>query len=411
MESNERIEETSKIVSAQEPAIEAPGCSRTKKLEESLERKVFLFEALLRLVEKLGTTFDIDRIMKLFLMTLAGQLGLRKIAVYLASPVDSTFRFSHELGAGSASLPEAICGVSPFVRWLERENGVVFIDKYFASLQDSSESDFLFLSGVSDKGFSHACPVENSGDRLGILFFSGKANGRAFTDFDTEFLEMIVRVAAITIRNASIYQKAARYMKRAEEFARVRREFILGNSEELRTPLSVMKSSLWSMDTGDAGAGILVDMAKDAVTRMESKLDQLLSLCDVDMNETPLALEKMDAASLVEETMKAFIPELEEKGIMVRINDRSAGTEIFMDPSKIKIVLGNIVENSIRAVDRGGRIEMDIFLSGTGPGSQDGIELLPWNSDAFPAPGEGAIREAFHGYPELDAISKEISFQ
>lgn len=200
-------------------------------------------------------------------------------------------------------------------------------------------------------------------------------------------------------------------MKRAEEFARVRREFILGNSEELRTPLSVMKSSLWSMDTGDAGAGILVDMAKDAVTRMESKLDQLLSLCDVDMNETPLALEKMDAASLVEETMKAFIPELEEKGIMVRINDRSAGTEIFMDPSKIKIVLGNIVENSIRAVDRGGRIEMDIFLSGTGPGSQDGIELLPWNSDAFPAPGEGAIREAFHGYPELDAISKEISFQ
>jgi len=404
MKKNEDGDEASGIVSVQDTSNGVSGAAKAEKPWAGAERRARASEALLRLAGNLCTTFDIARIEKLFLMTFAGQLGLRKAAVYRISPGGGEFRFGYELGAGPAPLPPAISLRSPFARWLEKENGAVFIDRYSAGLPNPSEIDAKLLSDIGRGGFSHAFALGNPGDRLGILFFGGKADGSPLTDSDREFAAGIVRVAEIAIRNAFEYQKSEREIRKSEEFARVRREIILWNAEEIRTPLSVMKSSLWSLDPDDAGTGLLVGMARDAMKRMESKLEQLLSICEIDGRETPLTLEKVDAASLVEDTMREFIPELEEKCITVTINDGTSGMNIFMDPSKMGIVLRQIVENSIRAVERGGRIEINTMLSHEGPGPEDGVELSPWDGDVVSPDGE----ESLPGCASTDAVSREI---
>lgn len=399
-------DEASGIVSVEEASNGTSGAAKAEKPGAGAERRARTSEALLRLAGNLCATFDIARIEKLFLMTFTGQLGLKKAAIYRTSPGGGEFRFGYELGAGPAPLPPAISRRSPFARWLERENGAVFIDRYSAGLPNPSEIDTKLLSDIGRGGFSHAFALGNPGDRLGILFFGGKADGRALTDSDREFAAGIVRIAEIAIKNALEYQKDEREIRKSEEFARVRREVILGNAEEIRTPLAVMKSSLWSLDPDDAANGLLVGMARDAMRRMESKLEQLLSICEIGARETPLALEKADAASLVEDTMREFIPELEEKCITVTINDGTSGTNIFMDPSKMGIVLRMIVENSIRAVERGGRIEINTLLSLEGPGPEDGVELSPWDGEVVSPDVEG--EESFPGCAALDALSREI---
>lgn len=401
-------DEASGIASVREASNGNHGPAKVEKPKNGPERRARNSEALLRLAGNLCTTFDIARIEKLFLMTFAGRLGLRKAAIYLISPGGGEFRFGYGLGDGPAPLPPAISRRSSFARWLDKENGAVFIDRYSANLPNPPEMDLELLSAFSGGGFSHAYLLGSPSDRLGILFFGGKADGRPLTDSDRESAAGIVRIAEIAIRNAFEYRKGEREIRKSEEFARVRREVILGNSEEIRTPLSVLKSSLWSLDPDDAGTGLLVAMARDAMKRMESKLEQLLSICEIDARETPLTLEKVEASSLVEDTMRGFIPELEEKCITVTINDGTAGTKIFMDPSKMGIVLRLIVENSIRAVERGGRIEINTLLSHEGPGPEEGVELLPWNGDIISTDGEEEPAESFPGCAALDAISREI---
>ena len=401
-------DENSRIVSVQETSNVASGAAKAEKPGAGAEQRARTSEALLRLAGNLCATFEIARIEKLFLMTFAGKLGLKKAAIYRISPGGGEFRFGYELGVGPPPLPPVISLGSPFARWLEKENGAVFIDRYSAVHPNPSEIDMKLLSDIGRAGFSHASALGNPGGRLGILFFGGKADGRALTDSDREFAAGIVGIAEIAIRNAFEYEKGEREIRKSEEFARVRREVILGNAEEIRTPLSVMKSSLWSLDTDDAGTGLLVGMARDAMKRMESKLEQLLSICEIDPRETPLTLEKVDAASLVEDTMREFIPELEEKRITVTINDGTAGMDNFMDPSKMGIVLRQIVENSIRAVERGGRIEINTLLSHEGPGPEDGVELAPWSGEAVSQDAKGEEAESFPGCSSLDALSREI---
>ena len=407
MKKNEDGDEASGIVSVQDTSSGISGAAKAEKPWAGAERRARASEALLRLAGNLCTTFDIARIEKLFLMTFAGQLGLRKAAVYRISPGGGEFRFGYELGAGPAPLPPAISLRSPFARWLEKENGAAFIDRYSAGLPNPSEIDMKLLFRYRPRRlFPRVHAWESRRPPRDPLFRREGRRPSPLTDSDREFAAGIVRVAEIAIRNAFEYQKSEREIRKSEEFARVRREIILGNAEEIRTPLSVMKSSLWSLDPDDAGTGLLVGMARDAMKRMESKLEQLLSICEIDARETPLTLEKVDAASLVEDTMREFIPELEEKCITVTINDGTSGMNIFMDPSKMGIVLRQIVENSIRAVERGGRIEINTMLSHEGPGPEDGVELSPWDGDVVSPDGEAA--ESLPGCASTDAVSREI---
>lgn len=392
--------------SIKEPA-EVAGADR---LEELLEQKVFIFEAIFRLFEKLSGEDDLEKVLKVFLMTLSGQLSLERTAIYLSCPGSNAFRLADSLGAGSAALPSALCGATPFAGYLLKTGGASRISDYTKDPSFRQDDTAGVLETLQRSGFDYASPVAGNEDYTGILFFSGKVDGSSFNRFDEEFLYMLVRVAALSVRNASLRDRAELFRKRTIEFSRVKKELMLSNSHELRTPLSVLKSSLWSIESEDAGSGILVDMARDAVTRMESKLDQLLSLCDIEMEEPSLALENTDISSLVEECLRGFIPELEEKGITVRMDDRLGGMEIYADPGKVRIVIGNIVDNAIRAVERGGNIHVSLHRCEAGPEKEDGTELMNWSPFPDDLQSGGRAAESEYGYPVPDSISRETGF-
>ena len=180
------------------------------------------------------------------------------------------------------------------------------------------------------------------------------------------------RVAAMKIRNAMLYRRSEGFRKRAEEFARVKKEYIVSGSQSLEAPLSVVKSSIWSLDPDDPAGGILVGMARDAVSEMEASLGRLSALADIDVDEAPLEMVRTDLSSLVEDCLRGYIAEFEQKGVTVRVRDRSGGREIYIDPAKMMVVLRNIVDNAIRCVDRGGQITVETLLSDEGPGPNDG---------------------------------------
>ncbi|MCK4538329.1 MAG: hypothetical protein KAV42_05975 [Candidatus Krumholzibacteria bacterium] len=378
---------------------------------KSLERKAHIFEAPFRLYERLGSTFDIDRISRLLLMTLSEQLDLKTVSIYLCAPDRTEFGLVHSLGTGSDALPASISAASGFARWLKAEDGLMFIDRYYTSGGEPGVDEVAVLTSLEKIGFSYASFLENDGEDLGILFFSSRTGSRSFDEFDRECLRMLVRVGAITIKNALRFHQLKRYRESSEQFARVKSEYMGENSVHLKTALSVLKSSLWSIESDGPGNAIMVDMARDATVRMESSLSSFLALVDAGMEDTPLDLERTDLSVVLEDCLREYIPELEEKSVTVRMKDGLAGREVFLDPSRIMVVVRNIVDNALQAVGRGGQLVVDTRVAASMPSLEDGIQLQDWNlCEGEMAEEKSALRDRDE-HRRFESISEEISFQ
>ncbi|UCF05484.1 MAG: GAF domain-containing sensor histidine kinase [bacterium] len=352
----------------------APERSR-REIEEILERKNITFDALFRLFERLGTTLDLKKIVRLFLMTLAGQLKLKRVVLYLRIPERGCFDVYHMLGFGKETQLEPLDADSVFARWLVKTDNPLHIDDFYTTNTEPLCSEERFLKCIVDEGFAMALPLKDQNELVGVIFFSGKVTEERFTDFDMELLQMLARVASITIRNAWLYQAAVRSKMELEKFSKAKKEFINHTSHELRTPLTVLKSALWSIDTDEPDGGILVDMAKDSILRLESRIERLLSLNDIELNETAFDFRRYCISSLIEECLREVIPELEEKQITVDVDDGAKYREINVDAAKIKIVLRSIVENAINFVQQGGKISITTYISNEEPGTEEGTEI------------------------------------
>jgi len=220
---------------------------------------------------------------------------------------------------------------------------------------------------------------------------------------------MLCRVATITIRNANLYQAAVRSKAELERFSRVKREFINHTSHELRTPLTVLKSALWSIEPEEVDAGILVDMARDAVSRLQTRVEHLLSLNEIELDNSTFNFEICDVSSIIEDCLREVIPELESKHIKVNFEDNVKYKTMKLDSKKIKIVLRSIIDNALNFVERGGNIDISIDLVDEPDWESQGIEIGDWkledNSNYFLSSRHAGDVDSIDGYlSELSSL-------
>lgn len=355
---------------------EAPAEERAEK---RLERRNLTFDAIFRLLEKIGTTMDVRKIVQLFLMTLMGQLGLKRAACHLVHAERRLLSCFYSLGVADKDSIAAFETDGAFARWLESLDAPEHIDRYFARARDSAERDEAAVATLVERGFAYAYPLADQDGMVGAVFYSGTITGDGFDAFENELLKMLAGVATITIRNAWLYQITLLSKLELEKFAEVKKEFINHTSHELRTPLTVLKSSLWSIEPGEVDDNIMVDMAKDAVESLQNIVDYLLSLNEIELNRTDLRMAPTEMPDIIEECLREMLPELEEKAVRVGVDDRSGCEKVMIDPSKMKIVLRNMLGNALYSVDEGGNISVETLITAEEPGESEGIEIGDWH--------------------------------
>ena len=353
-------------------------------------------EALLSLTERLCTIFDTRAIVNLFITVAMEQLGVKRASFYLVVPEKRCLEPRGSIGLDGAEALRPIDAGSSLVRWLGDAARPVHLDEFFAGNGEAAGGDEETMRQFVNAGFSHGIALVDQGTLLGVLTFGGMADDKPSGEFDNERLTALARVTSVAIRNAALYQAAVASKLELERFSEVKREFISRTSHELRTPLTVLKSTLWSLEPEEVGDGVLVDMARDAVMRLQSKVDSLLSLNDVELNKTDFNFEPCEISGLVEDVLREIIPELEEKQIHVSVDDRAIDRRATLDPGKVKIVLRSILDNAVNFVGRGGTITVAIRVSETAPGAGEGMEIGDWRAsptDAFDTRTSGSASE------------------
>ena len=192
---------------------------------------------------------------------------------------------------------------------------------------------------------------------------------------------------AISIQLSAI---AARPM---EEAMQREKQFVADASHDLKTPLSViLANNAILAENPDAPVGSLsrwLDSTQAAAKRMQQLISQMLTLADVERPDVPIALERVDLASLAMRSALELESLAYEKNITL---DTELPEECFVrgDSGYLLRIVSSLLENALKYEPEGGRVLLRLIqekkktlLSVQNFGTQIPQEDLPHVFDRF----------------------------
>ncbi|HJU89525.1 MAG TPA: ATP-binding protein [Gemmatimonadaceae bacterium] len=153
----------------------------------------------------------------------------------------------------------------------------------------------------------------------------------------------------------------------------VRRDFVANVSHELKTPLTVIggfAETLESEELTDTQRRQFVDAILTNARRMQRIVDDLLDLSRIESGGWRPNPAVVDVRGLAGELIAASVPEAKRKNISLKI-DMPDAAEITADPTALRQILSNLVDNALRYTGEGGT--MTIFSAAEPNGVRVGV--------------------------------------
>src|SRR3954467_5067275 len=166
------------------------------------------------------------------------------------------------------------------------------------------------------------------------------------------------------------------------DLARRRAEFAQVMSHELRTPLTSIAGALDIVLSGYAGTLSerqlrYVDMARQAATRMNQLVDQLLDLARAQAGSITVAAAPVQLDRLAREVIDRYRAAAATKQLTIVLGASADDISILGDPERLPQVLGNLIPNAIRFAPANGVIDVQVFGP---PLSEDAVGVSVHNS-------------------------------
>jgi two-component system sensor histidine kinase BaeS len=177
-----------------------------------------------------------------------------------------------------------------------------------------------------------------------------------------------------------------------------RRQWVADTSHELRTPLAVLRAQLEAIQDGVRSAGPqTVDAMLRQVLSLNRLIDELYALARADVGALDLRLEPIDLWQLASAQAQAFEARLEAKGLALDLAPAPAPARatVLLDPDRMRQVLDNLLENSLRYTTLGGRVRLSA--------DTDGATLHLHLEDSAPGVPEQALARLAQRFYRVDA--------
>ncbi|MEJ2382822.1 MAG: ATP-binding protein [Xanthomonadales bacterium] len=164
-----------------------------------------------------------------------------------------------------------------------------------------------------------------------------------------------------------------------EQNRTARRRWIADIAHELRTPVAVLKGEIEAVTDGvrKADGAMLASLAEE-INHLASLVDDLQALALADAGALNVVTEPLRLAALAEQVAESFRTRLADRGIALEL--RLAGdVAVNADPQRLRQLLHNLLENSVRYVEDDGRVRLTLsggkgallVLEDSGPGVDD----------------------------------------
>ncbi|MHB8869160.1 MAG: sensor histidine kinase [Thermoleophilia bacterium] len=152
-----------------------------------------------------------------------------------------------------------------------------------------------------------------------------------------------------------------RDVTRLKEVERLKSEFIMAASHELRNPLTglAMSIDLLSERTADKlepRDRELLQTAHEEMQRLKALVEDLLDLSKIEAGRIEMEFESVEPELLFERAAAVFESQLKGRSVRLEAEALQGLPDVRADSNKITWVLTNLISNSLRYVPEGGHI-------------------------------------------------------
>ncbi len=158
----------------------------------------------------------------------------------------------------------------------------------------------------------------------------------------------------------------------------LRRQMTADIAHELRTPISIIIGHTDAIDEGVLPpSNETFDIIRDEAGRLERMVEDLRLLSRADAGELHLDKSPLDVQPLLEQVVKSHQHAAARCDIKLSTAYEPDLAKIYVDPDRISMVLGNLLNNAIRYTPEGGKItlsaqsqggDMEIIVTDNGSG-------------------------------------------
>ena len=163
-------------------------------------------------------------------------------------------------------------------------------------------------------------------------------------------------VYAAVLAIAAVFFIRYRRRRHLRRLTQERLDTFIHFAHELKTPVSLIKAPLTTLDKDEAlprEERESVSLALRNTDRLMNMINSLLDLRDGGESFKALALEKCDLRDYLGETLNAFSPAARLKGIELSHSVADGLDEVLLDREKMDHILQNLVSNAIKYTETG----------------------------------------------------------
>ena len=145
-----------------------------------------------------------------------------------------------------------------------------------------------------------------------------------------------------------------------------RRQWMADISHELRTPLSILRAELEALQDGvrTLEPAAVTSLMSD-VERLNRLVEDLYQLSMTDLGAMSYQKRDVDPTALLKDDVDALAGEFQRQGLQLQFrDDLPSPAKLQGDPDRLSQLFRNLLQNSLRYTDTGGRLEIVIKRTG-----------------------------------------------
>jgi len=183
----------------QETPVDAPAGPELASLQSQLKRKIVEFRNLFEITQALNLAQDLDEVLNLFGLSVMGQFGLERLALFLSDPdKDGHLVPRHVRGYAQNHFQDFTVPWTAFRRFAP--------DRSFINLHDmeGKQNGSEEIEALRESGFEWAILLWVRRDLEGVLFLGGRGSRKKFEEDERDLLTILSHQGAVAISNARV---------------------------------------------------------------------------------------------------------------------------------------------------------------------------------------------------------------
>ena len=196
----------------------APSAAEHQALHLKLRRKIVQFRNIFEVTQGLNLARDLDSVLNLFSLSVMGQFGVERLALFLTDPDREGYLGPRQVrGFGQNQFRElllplqavqAIVGEASFavLRGGEADPPSAAAEPMVGGAEGSGAGEVGEL--LRKSGLEWAVALYVRRDLIGILFLGGRGGRKTFQEEERELLTVLAHQAAVAIANARFHRQA-----------------------------------------------------------------------------------------------------------------------------------------------------------------------------------------------------------